>query len=418
MSKLSIIIPSRKEKFLQNTIDDILIKAEGDVEIIVILDGYWTLPPLKDDDRLKIIHFGDAKGMRSAINAGVKVATGKYIMKCDAHCMFDKGFDATLIKYNKNKQVQIPTRKRLDPYNWKLREDERPDINYLLLNAEYKGVNNNVMNRDAELAKKKVDEIEAFQGSCWFMEKYLYEKCGFLDEKNFGEMGHESQEIYFKIKNIGGKVVRNKNTWYAHWHKDTNSFHSDRTKSREYIKEYVRNMENIKKEKFKRRNLAKMFSGKGAEIGVRTGKFSEIICQEGKNIELLSVDPYDLPYRDIRSERIGIEKQLDFYDEAVKRLEPYNCKVIKKESLDFVGEIEYESLDFVYIDGCHEFDYVMCDIIEWAKRVKIGGIISGHDYYGFRNADVVEAVDIYCKIHNIEFNLTDERTPSWWFNKK
>ena len=161
-----------------------------------------------------------------------------------------------------------------------------------------------------------------------------------------------------------------------------------------------------------------MFNGKGVEVGVRTGKFSEVICQEGKDIELLSVDPYDLPYRDIRSDKIGIENQLNFYKEATERLEPYNCIVIKKESLDFVREIKYESLDFVYIDGCHQFDYVMCDIIEWAKRVKIGGIVSGHDFYSFRNAEVVEAVNIYCKIHNIEINLTDERTPSWWFMKK
>lgn len=38
------------------------------------------------------------------------------------------------------------------------------------------------------------------------------------------------------------------------------------------------------------------------------------------------------------------------------------------------------SLDFVYIDGNHQFQYVAWDIAEWSKKVKVGGIISGHDY--------------------------------------
>ena len=40
-----------------------------------------------------------------------------------------------------------------------------------------------------------------------------------------------------------------------------------------------------------------------------------------------------------------------------------------------------ESLDFVYIDGNHEFRYIAEDIYEWTKKVKKGGIVSGHDYF-------------------------------------
>jgi hypothetical protein len=60
----------------------------------------------------------------------------------------------------------------------------------------------------------------------------------------------------------------------------------------------------------------------------------------------------------------------------------------------------------------------MCDIIEWGKRVRRGGVISGHDYYRFINANVVDAVDIYCRIHKVnKINITDEKTPSWWFKR-
>lgn len=37
-------------------------------------------------------------------------------------------------------------------------------------------------------------------------------------------------------------------------------------------------------------------------------------------------------------------------------------------------------LDLVYLDGNHSFDMLLEDIIEWVPKVKIGGIVSGHDY--------------------------------------
>ena len=41
---LSVIIPSRNEVFLQQTIDDVLRNAVGEIEVIAVLDGYWPEP--------------------------------------------------------------------------------------------------------------------------------------------------------------------------------------------------------------------------------------------------------------------------------------------------------------------------------------------------------------------------------------
>ena len=97
MSKVSVVIPSRNERFLAPTIQDVLSKSRGDIEVIAILDGYWPDPPLPEDPRLKLAHFGVARGMRPGINAGIEVATGDYILKLDAHCMLAEGFDVTLL---------------------------------------------------------------------------------------------------------------------------------------------------------------------------------------------------------------------------------------------------------------------------------------------------------------------------------
>ena len=48
--------------------------------------------------------------------------------------------------------------------------------------------------------------------------------------------------------------------------------------------------------------------------------------------------------------------------------------------MDAVKTFEDNSLDFVYIDGNHDFLNVAQDIHYWFKKVRPGGILSGHDY--------------------------------------
>lgn len=182
-------------------------------------------------------------------------------------------------------------------------------------------------------------------------------------------------------------------------------------------------MKIIKRRNYNRNQLARIFAKlgftKGVEVGVRNGRFSKVLCQQNKKLFLRSVDPYDVVYGDMRTAKTGKLRQQANLKRAKKALTPYNCEIIVNTSLEAVRDVPYESVDFVYIDGSHEFDYVMCDIIEWGKRVKKGGIISGHDYYRFRYAGVVDAVNIYCKIHKVrKLYLTDEKTPSWWFKKE
>lgn len=172
----------------------------------------------------------------------------------------------------------------------------------------------------------------------------------------------------------------------------------------------------------KRRHLAEKFAElgftQGVEIGTCHGKFAQVLCESNPKLKLTTIDPYVAVYQDARTQRIGNEKQSSLYEEAKNRLKPYKCKIIKKHSFEAVLDFPYESIDFVYIDGSHEFDYIICDIIEWARRVKKGGIISGHDYSEKRMPGVVKSVNIYAEEHNIKnLYITDERSPSWWFER-
>jgi hypothetical protein len=106
------------------------------------------------------------------------------------------------------------------------------------------------------------------------------------------------------------------------------------------------------------------------------------------------------------------------YNKCVRRCAPYGGRIdiIRKRSLDHVKDVPDGSLDWVYLDGFHEFDWIMQDIINWVPKVRKGGIVAGHDYYPFYRSGVIEAVDVYVKTHNIhEWYLTRERHSSFFW---
>lgn len=171
---------------------------------------------------------------------------------------------------------------------------------------------------------------------------------------------------------------------------------------------------------FTRNNLAKHFGKKGykegAEIGVQAGLYSEKLCQKNPQLKLHCVDSWDV--KEYRAGKVGAPKQERFYQQTIERLKPFNCNIIKKSSIEASLDFADDSLDFVYIDAGHQFDYVMEDIIAWGRKVKKGGVISGHDYFNFVNSGVIEAVNIYCKAHGVKcLYLSDEKYPTWWFKK-
>lgn len=156
------------------------------------------------------------------------------------------------------------------------------------------------------------------------------------------------------------------------------------------------------------RHFAALGFTKGAEIGVSKGHLSEAMFKTIPDLKLYCVDIWQ-PYKGNRWSA-SQNRNDEYFKIAKERLSKYNAMLMKESSMDAVKKFEPESLDFVYIDSNHSFDYVMEDLINWSRVVKSGGIVSGDDYYKFRGAGVVEAVDAYTKAHGIEFSLTDPLT--------
>lgn len=224
---LSIVIPSKNEKFLIKTVKDILEKATGEIEVFPVLDGYEP-EEIFDDPRVNWIRFPPTQyaKKRQAINLVNQISSGEYIMSCDAHCMFDKGFDEVLTKDLKDNWVVIPRRHRLDAENWCLQTqvDKRPpiDYEYLMWPKKFDPPAFHGFKWDAKTLERKdimIDDIITMQGSCWVMSKKHFNNMGFMQIEGYQGWGQEGEEICMTTWYKGGRVVVNKNTWYAHLHK-------------------------------------------------------------------------------------------------------------------------------------------------------------------------------------------------------
>jgi hypothetical protein len=85
--------------------------------------------------------------------------------------------------------------------------------------------------------------------------------------------------------------------------------------------------------------------------------------------------------------------------------------VMRGDSLQAVERFADRSLDFVYIDADHSFEGCRRDILAWAPKVKVGGVLAGHDYYNMPPFEVRKAVAVTC---GGPCGITHEPCPSWW----
>lgn len=160
----------------------------------------------------------------------------------------------------------------------------------------------------------------------------------------------------------------------------------------------------------------------GVEIGTDRGGYAKNILDRIPDVYLYTLDPW-LPYNE-GNEVKDVNKMIEIEDEAMRTLSKYpNCTVWKTTSMNALKYFDNDSLDFVFIDGNHEYEYVKEDIREWTKKVKPGGIVCGHDYKEdeSKKYGVVKAVNEYVEENNIEPLYVLKRgtyVPCWMFYKQ
>ena len=239
MTDLSILIPARNEMFLSRTVQDIIEHAETDYEIIAVLDGAWAEPPMPQHERVTIIHHPESIGQRAATNEAARVASGKYLMKVDAHCSFEQGFDRVLIDDMQDDWTVVPIMRNLHAFDWvcpnghrryqgpsgpckECGEPTEMDVVWIAKNSPqstaYRFDNTLHFQYWGEYKKKQTGDLVetmSLQGSCFMVTRDKYFELELCDEKH-GSWGQMGTEVACKTWLSGGKCIVNKKTWYAH----------------------------------------------------------------------------------------------------------------------------------------------------------------------------------------------------------
>jgi glycosyltransferase involved in cell wall biosynthesis len=204
---ITVIIPTKNEPYLNQTIADIEANASGVVEIII------------GDDAVANI------GQRAMMNALARKAEGEYIMKLDAHCSLGKGWDKIMLEDMQDNWILAPYLLPLDVERWQVKTGPRHSLYYF---------DTNLVMQHGENNEEEVNETMCLQGSCFLVATKNYWDWNLCDEE-LGSWGGQGVELGIKAFLNGGKCMTTKKTYYGHWF---------RTKEEEFP--YLRDMKKIR----------------------------------------------------------------------------------------------------------------------------------------------------------------------------
>lgn len=166
--------------------------------------------------------------------------------------------------------------------------------------------------------------------------------------------------------------------------------------------------------------------GDAVEIGVKAGRYSELLLSGWGGRRLVSVDPWLAADPDAYVDRANVaqDQHERYYEQTKRRLARHGgrSEIWRLTSAQAARRVEPASLDFVYIDARHDYASVLEDLEAWFPRVRPGGIIAGHDYadgvFASGVFGVKRAVDEFFGRRGLEVHSTNgpssvEMFPSW-----
>lgn len=258
---LSVLIPARQEQFLSRTIEDLIQHSEADTEIIVVLDGAWAEPPIKQHPMVNVVYLPESIGQRAATNMAARLARGKYVAKVDAHCSFDQGWDRKMLegfKVTGDNTIMVPVMKNLWAFDWRCSDCGWKDYQGPTPTKCKKCGSKDVRRKMMWVAKDKLTKSETHKNGkgplstsyCFDSEPHFQyfnewtktetyleqKKTGYTEtmslqgsffmttkdnywrllSEDFGSWGNQGIQVATAFWLTGGKVICNLNTWYAH----------------------------------------------------------------------------------------------------------------------------------------------------------------------------------------------------------
>lgn len=127
------------------------------------------------------------------------------------------------------------------------------------------------------------------------------------------------------------------------------------------------------------------------EVGVEAGHFSKKLMKVLDPSELHLLDPWETNrfngkaysekhLRGIPTAYSTQSMQSQIEARYKKEIQEGRVKIHRGYSHDLAPIFETEYFDFVYLDGCHLYESVKQDLIDYIEKVNPDGVLGGHDY--------------------------------------
>jgi len=163
----------------------------------------------------------------------------------------------------------------------------------------------------------------------------------------------------------------------------------------------------------------------GVEVGVQAGKTFKHLIEKSPELILYGVDGW-FSDKNIRLEEKPLEgtEPSSNYHSLKKWIDEHRVShrafLVRSYTHTCLDMFEDESLDFVFIDADHSYEGVKKDTLNWSKKVKSGGLVSGHDSNYPSIEKFIKEIPNNLQIQrDIGFSdMNYARDNVWWYYKR
>ncbi|CAK9040790.1 unnamed protein product [Durusdinium trenchii] len=145
------------------------------------------------------------------------------------------------------------------------------------------------------------------------------------------------------------------------------------------------------------------------EIGVHTASTARFLLDRAPFLHWTGIDPYEDHSGDA------------LFHEASRHLARFGhrARLLRRRSEEAwetsgaLHGVELHSVDLLFVDGDHDYNATFQDLVAWARFVRPGGIVAGHDIFNPVNDGVTEAVEDLLRGKNVVVNFATDHV-FWW----
>lgn len=160
-------------------------------------------------------------------------------------------------------------------------------------------------------------------------------------------------------------------------------------------------------------NARRLVTGRAIEVGCHRAAFAAQFLNTWHGPLLVSVDPY-CEYPEMPHARTDDSRFAQTRMAVHRRADAWRLVKLLSEHAPDHNDIAGHPIDFIYIDGAHDYDNVTLDLATWWPLLSPHGILAGHDYDA-GHPGIIQAVCEFALAHDLTiYTTTTDSNPSWY----